>query len=377
MSCTNCFNGCAEITSDQCVRYTGPDLVDLGIYTNDTLAHVEQVITNFLTTALNGTGINMSIDSVIICDVVKQYLPEDLLTINLVNIITALTKAACDLQIQVDNYTNEFIALNLEYDISCLTGVTVLDDTHTILQATIDKVCATDVDVAALALDLSSHYVKAGNELDTYIANYLASTASTTTIKNKMIPYVAVEYYGSTDGKFDFTGSGYGDWVNIYLCNGNNGTPDKRGRVAVGATTMGSGAFNVDVDPALGNPTYSLNTPLGKNNITLTASSMPKHTHIATPVVADATHSHLLFNSDAGSESEVSITATTYPNFRHDVETGLSYRITGTSTGATLGKTSLAASGISVSVTNAETGSGLSHSNIQPVLGCYYIMYIP
>jgi microcystin-dependent protein len=30
-----------------------------------------------------------------------------------------------------------------------------------------------------------------------------------------------------------------------------------------------------------------------------------------------------------------------------------------------------------VSVVNASVGGGQSHSNIPPVLACYYIMYIP
>ena len=32
---------------------------------------------------------------------------------------------------------------------------------------------------------------------------------------------------------------------------------------------------------------------------------------------------------------------------------------------------------LSIAVTNATTGSGESHSNIQPVIAAYYIMYIP
>ena len=33
--------------------------------------------------------------------------------------------------------------------------------------------------------------------------------------------------------------------------------------------------------------------------------------------------------------------------------------------------------GITVTITNAETGGGLPHANNQPMIGCYYIMYIP
>ena len=42
MSCSNCFNGCAEITSDKCVKYTGADIPALGISYGDTLLHVEE-----------------------------------------------------------------------------------------------------------------------------------------------------------------------------------------------------------------------------------------------------------------------------------------------------------------------------------------------
>ena len=48
-----------------------------------------------------------------------------------------------------------------------------------------------------------------------------------------MVPYTVVEYYGPLT-YFDNTGAGQGDWDRIFLCNGLNGTPDKRGRVAVG-----------------------------------------------------------------------------------------------------------------------------------------------
>ena len=37
MSCSNCFNGCTEIISDQCVRYTGFNIPALGISNGDTL----------------------------------------------------------------------------------------------------------------------------------------------------------------------------------------------------------------------------------------------------------------------------------------------------------------------------------------------------
>ena len=46
MGCSNCFNGCAETTSDQCVKYTGVDIPELGITKGDPLSLVLLQITN-------------------------------------------------------------------------------------------------------------------------------------------------------------------------------------------------------------------------------------------------------------------------------------------------------------------------------------------
>jgi len=58
MSCSNCFNGCAEIVSDRCVRYTGINIPSLGITTGDSLSNIEESLSTFLMSALDGTGIH-------------------------------------------------------------------------------------------------------------------------------------------------------------------------------------------------------------------------------------------------------------------------------------------------------------------------------
>lgn len=40
MSCESCYNGCVEIVSDQCVRYTGISSLPLEIETGDNLQTV-------------------------------------------------------------------------------------------------------------------------------------------------------------------------------------------------------------------------------------------------------------------------------------------------------------------------------------------------
>ena len=91
MSCTNCFSGCVETTSDKCVKYTGASIEFLGISTGDTLESVETAITDYLTTVLSGEGIVPIIDPNIICDIVGDYFPVGDPT--LVDILTAMIQS--------------------------------------------------------------------------------------------------------------------------------------------------------------------------------------------------------------------------------------------------------------------------------------------
>lgn len=361
MPCSNCYNGCTEIVSDKCVRYTGLDVPLLGIQSGDSLSYVEAALIEFLTSTINGVGIKPIIDPLIICELVQQYLPDcGELTLN--DILKALIQAACDLQQQVDLIEADLLVLNADYDVDCLTGVTNTSDTHAVLQAVITKLCDLDVDLAALALDVDTNYVKLA-DLNSLIAAYIASTVPTTNTKyyTRMVPYTVVEYYGAITGNFDVTGAGQGDWEKIYLCNGNNGTPDKRGRVPVGAIVgVGGGGLNPAVDPATPtNPNYALLGTAGTNTVTLNLSQIPSHTHIAT--VTDPGHTHIIdFKASQADLNEPGISGIL---MNRDVV----FNSTAGTTSATTG----------ITVTNASAGSGSAHSNIQPVLACYYIMYIP
>jgi microcystin-dependent protein len=325
---------------------------------------VEQQITTFLVGTLDGSGITIPINPAIICPLVNQYLLPcvSCTGISLQDIVIALIKAACDLQVQVDAVVADIATLNADYDVACLSGVVSSSDTHAVLQATINKVCELEVDLAALALDLSTNYVKLA-DLNSLIAAYLSSLSPVTQQYQKMVPYTVVEYYGPLTN-FDAGGVGIAGlgWDKIYICNGANGTPDKRGRLPVGAiqAVPGGGALNPAVDPGIsGNPNYALNTTTGANTITLTSAQIPAHTHTTSVVVTDPGHTHTL--PDVYNEDYTGHFASggTYNE-------GPTTDITGSST-----------TGISVSVTNGSTGGGQSHNNIPPVLACYYIMYIP
>lgn len=376
MSCSNCFNGCAEIVSDQCVRYTGVDVAILGIKNGDSLSYVEQALIEFLTSTLDGTGINLTINPAIICDIVNKNLVacEDL---TLPNVISAIIKAVCELDTRLTTLEGDFAALEGPYTVGCLTGVDSNSGTHAILQAVITKLCAHIVDFDAFVLDVETNYVKK-SELCALVAA-CTPPAPPVLYKDRMVPFTVVEYYGTIPGNFDGTGAGLGAWDKIYLCNGLNGTPDKRGRVGVGVTTgvgstpsMGGGPMSPTVDPAVaGNPAYTLLGTQGANSIVLSPAQIPSHTHSASAVSTpnDPGHKHSLIpNTYAGNDGRgtgVSPSGTDVFNW----ETG-KVRVDVVDTALT---------GITVdtTVTVAPTGGGLSHPNFQPGLGCYYIMYIP
>lgn len=377
MSCSNCFNGCAEIISDKCVRYTGINVPALGIENGDSLAHVEQVLIEFLTSALDGTGIKMDIPSGIICNLVEQYLPTSG-DITLVDFITALIEAACDLQEQVDSVVSDISTIEASYDVDCLTGVNSNSGTHAILQAVIDKLCDLEVGLDQLSDDLDL-YVKLA-DLNSLIQDYLDSISGGTTQQyTKMVPYTVVEYYGSLS---NFDGAGVGisalGWDKIYICNGQvvGGfpTPDKRGRIAVGAiqSVPGGGALDPVVAPGGFNPNYVLYGTSGANSVTLIANQMPTHTHVVT--LNDPGHKHVFGGDDqivtqggylaTGSSFNYDADSTTSGAGRHMFTKNTSVADTPQTTGITVSSVS-------------DAGGNQPHNNIPPVLACYYIMYIP
>ncbi len=369
--CSNCYNNCTEITSDKCVRYTGIDVPVLGIRTGDSLSYVEQAIVTFLGSTLDGTGIKPTIPSEIICDLVNQYLPtcEDL---NVVNLIEALIRAACDLQTQITTQKDRIDVIEADYTVDCLPDVSAGDGTHAILQAVITELCSVSTDLAALTLNVSTNYVAIA-DLNTLIAAYLASLPASTAFYTKMVPFTVVEYYG-TLASFDATGAGFGDWVNIYLCNGLNGTPDKRGRIPVGAIAgVPGGALDPAVNPGSStfNPNYAIgDTVYGTNSITLDTTQIPSHTH----TITDPHHFHYSAQDIVLTGTTVPVTSA-FPMVRKwSVAGNTDYDLNSGNGPATVSPTSTNATGITGA--NA-TGGDLAHDNKQPSLATYYIMYIP
>jgi microcystin-dependent protein len=374
-NCSNCYNGCTEIVSDKCVRYTGIDVPVLGIQTGDSLSYVEQALITFLTSTLDGTGITIDLDQQALCDFVKGYLPT-CGDITLVDVLNALTESVCFLKDEVTALNAKFSELEQGYQIECLEGSPDPTNTYEVLQATINKLCQLEIDLGALALDVEVNYVRL-DELNALIQAYLNGGSISDIFCNRMVPYTVVEYYGSLSN-FDASGSGLGQWVNIYLCNGQNGTPDKRGRLPVGAIQgVGGGALSPFVDPTVpGNPNYALNTTSGTNTVTLSTLQIPSHTHNNTVSINDS-HSHFVFNTDTVGNGSPAPSPTNYTAYKLSGAGNLDYAASASSNIPTIGKTSPNTTGITVSISNAAQGGGQSHNNIPPVLACYYIMYIP
>ena len=194
-----------------------------------------------------------------------------------------------------------------------------------------------------------------------------------------MIPYTVVEFYGNITGKFDATGAGLGEWEKIYLCNGNNGTPDKRGRVSVGTTTgMGGGTLDAAVDPSnSGNPNYSLGTKYGSCMVSLNITQIPSHSHTATNTVIDTGHFHYL-STVSGQTSKPALSPSTYLASVNNEGNDGNYVLGGTLEALpSVGKSATSTTNISVQTSLSNIGGGLGHNNVQPSIGCYYIMYIP
>ena len=371
MSCESCYNGCVQTVSDECVRYTGINYEALGVETGDNLVSVEQAIMNALVPLLSGEGDAIALN--ISCPIVDLYLPAH--TPNTQELFTATVSAICSLQAQIFTIDDILTILNANYTIGCLTGVTASSDTHAIVQAIINKLCLTVTDLAALTLDVDTNYVKLA-DLDALIAAYLASQGGGGSNQQnlKMVPYVAYEYYGPLTN-FDGTGAGLNSagFYKVNLCNGLNGTPDKRGRVAVGAIAsvppVGIG-LDAAVNPAFaGNPNYALSGTTGANTIVLIPSQLPAHSHnalgTATVTLNDPGHSHYLGNTPEGWDSTGSIGIVNRSPF--NVQT----------TTATTGITVTSNAPNNVAITVDPTGNDGAHLNIQPVIAAYYIMYIP
>jgi hypothetical protein len=151
--------------------------------------------------------------------------------------------------------------------------------------------------------DTLANYIKTAMTMADSASNLAASKVSVPV--RGIIPYSPV---GGTITNFDTTGLGTGSMTNWALCNGNNNTPDLRGRFLVGAVDIpdsGAPALDAVVDPAspyegTNPPNHAMEDTGGEPHLKLlsTESGVAAHTHDITTV--DATSGSTYINGSAG-----------------------------------------------------------------------------
>lgn len=128
-----------------------------------------------------------------------------------------------------------------------------------------------------------------------------------------------------------------------YLCNGSNGTPDLRNKFVVGASVDNAGVANTTIT--------------GANSLTGGSADavVVSHTHTATSVVTDPSHTHAT-TIGGGTSSPNGLTGPS-----------------GTPIAAGSGSTYGAYTGITVGTTITATGSSATNANLPPYYALAYI----
>lgn len=361
MACKDCLQNCDKIVSDKCVQYTGPEIPELGICPGDSLYEFEAAIVEELLSFRDGTGITL--DDLVTngCTFMSDQLGALPKTIQ--NVLQILWDTGCTLKGLIDDI-DEQLDSNPVFNTACLTGLPVNPTRDDILQAAITLLCQIKTTVDAIP----STYVKLSDltSLVTIVVNNIISPpgGGVTQYNSRMIPYVAVPYFGSLSN-FDANGAGQTalGFQKIYLCNGSNGTPDIRGRIVVGAVRNVPGlSLDTAVDPINpGNPNWALNDKSGENTHLLTIPEIPAHSHNIT----DPGHKHNINGITGGDNNDNSNTQRFAGGDKGLTENGFFF----TNTQAC----QLATTGITID----SVGGSQPHNNIQPSIASYYIMYIP
>lgn len=374
MGCANnspCFSGCVETVSDKCVKYTGPAVSFLGIETGDTLEAVEEKITDYLATVYSGKGIFP--EPTDICAIVQAYLGS---SPTLVDILTAVIKTICDIDERLSAVESDIATIETDYTVDCLSGVSASSGTHAVLQATITALCDAIDDIGDLYVQLGN-YISIAN-IDSYIQNYLDNQPTLNKMYTKMVPYAIYPFWPTTEvlANFDSTGKGSGDWEKIYVCNGENNTPDLRGRSLTGvikSNVKGTKCLDTEVDYANGHPDYTLGMKEGYNRITLRLPEMPAHIHTGIVSINDDGHKHIFGGHSA--LATLDFLALNYfggEGYSKSLDSASNFYTKNSDLTNADQKT-----GITATVKLAASGQNQPHQNIHPVYAVHYIIYLP
>lgn len=344
MTCDNCLDNCDPLVTDRCTKYTGVDIIELGICKGMSLYEVDAIILSKLQVVAISSNITLN-SLTTTCTFITNLLLSHSQPFSLQNFAETVFDALCRLDSKITAITN---VPSFSFDKKCLSGTT----RDQIIQSIINLVC----DVSTRLTTVESSYVKQIDFCAQVKACILTSIPTVSTQFNlRMVPYTYVPYAGPLNN-FDNTGKGLlsANFDKIYLANGLNNTQDWRGRSPIGALLNVPGvALDSIVDPTIASNldyNYAQGGKAGTSNTILSLDQTPSHSHIIT----DPGHSHTKSlrrsgNGGGGSnwawmDGEDSIITT-------------SSNLTG--------------------ITLSNSGKSQSHTNLHPVIGCLYIVYIP
>lgn len=360
MPCKDCLLNCDKIIPDKCIQYTGPEIPALDICPGMALSQVEAAIIEKLLSFADGSGIVLNELVTNGCSFMSDQLGSD--EKSLINIIQILWSTGCTLKELIDEIETQ-IESNPVFNTLCLIGLPANPTRDDILQSAINLLCSINTTVNSFP----STYVKLSDltNLVTQIVTNI-NGGGNTVIQNstKMIPYAAMPYFGPMSN-FDGTGKGVTSlgFDKIYICNGNNGTPDIRGRVVVASVrNVPGGTLDAAVDPVnLNNPNWATNDKAGSNVHTLTLPQIPSHTH----TVTDPGHKHNILGIVGGDNDDMSNVERFAGGDKPNDQSGFHFTNSTACQPATTG------------ITIASAGGGQPHNNIQPSIAAVYIIYIP
>lgn len=217
MACNDCFNGCVQTTSDQCVKYTGNDIAAWDIEKGDPLSEVISKLKTYLDDIASG--------DLILPDIATPCIDIPVGTGTLNEILDSIIDVVCDLKAAMDVIEGASFT-----DTDCLTGSPSPTDFLAVIQSIIDKICLINDSISDIENDITalengmSNYVTTST-VGTYIATYLNGLPEAGKYYTRMVPYVVEKYYGPRSA-FLLNGAGSGAFQYIYVCNGIVGTPD-------------------------------------------------------------------------------------------------------------------------------------------------------